>query len=93
MKIIAGQDWPTKYFAIRIKKYIGSYAAAMGGLDAVVFTGGIGENSSLVRQNSLDNLSFLGIDLDSAKNNSDQKGERAISSDNSRRGSLCNPYK
>ncbi len=71
-------------FCYRVKKYIGSYAAAMGGLDTVVFTGGIGENSSLVRQNVLDNLSFLGIDLDNTKNTSAEKEERKISSDSSR---------
>jgi len=52
----------------RIKKYIGSYAAAMNGLDALIFTAGIGENSSLIRKMTCENMSFLGIDLDSVKN-------------------------
>lgn len=56
-------------FAYRVKKYIGSYVAAMGGLDAVVFTGGLGENSSLIREKICDGLEFLGSHLDKAKNN------------------------
>ncbi len=55
-------------FTYRIKKYIGSYAAAMGGLDALVFTGGIGENSVKVREDVCKDLQFLGIDLDSDLN-------------------------
>lgn len=54
--------------AYRIKKYIGSYAAALGGLDAVVFTGGIGENSRTIRKMVLENMEFLGIALDEKKN-------------------------
>lgn len=57
-------------FCYRIKKYLGSYAAAMGGLDAFVFTGGIGENSSEVRAEVCADLQFLGIELDEEKNNS-----------------------
>jgi acetate kinase len=70
-------------FCYRITKYIGAYAAAMGGLDAIVFTGGIGENSSLVRQNVLKNLSFLGIEIDDKKNQEQQHDERILSSDQS----------
>ena len=55
-------------FCYRIKKYIGSYAAAMGGLDAVVFTGGIGENSDNVRALTCQGLEFLGLELDAEKN-------------------------
>lgn len=55
-------------YAYSIKKYIGSYAAAMGGLDAIVFGGGIGRNSPTVRALSLSGLSFLGIQLDGEKN-------------------------
>ncbi len=51
-------------FCYRIKKYIGAYTAAMGGLDAVVFTGGIGENSVLVRRKVLMNMEYLGIEFD-----------------------------
>ena len=54
--------------AYRIKKYIGSYATILNGLDAIVFTAGIGENSSLMREMACKNLDFLGIKLDSEKN-------------------------
>ena len=65
-------------FCYRIKKYIGSYAAAMGGLDAIVFTGGIGENSADVRAAVCDNMEFLGIELDPEKN-ADLSGPADIS--------------
>ncbi|MFH1196049.1 MAG: acetate kinase [bacterium] len=71
-KAVAEGDKKSTYafnvFTYRIKKYIGSYAAAMGGVDAVVFTGGIGENSSKVRHDVCDNMEFLGIKIDDAKN-------------------------
>jgi acetate kinase len=70
-------------FTYRIKKYIGSYVAAMGGLDAVVFTGGIGENSPDVRAASCTGLEFLGIQIDDEKNNSQNK-EKVISADSSK---------
>ncbi|WP_152287683.1 acetate/propionate family kinase [Flavicella marina] len=54
--------------AHRIKKFIGSYTAILNGLDAIVFTAGIGENSSLMRELSCKNMSYLGIDLDLDKN-------------------------
>ena len=54
--------------AYRIKKYIGSYATILNGLDAIIFTAGIGENSSLMRQMACENLEFLGIELDEQKN-------------------------
>jgi acetate kinase len=57
-------------FCYRVKKYIGAYAAAMGGLDAVVFTGGIGENSPDVRKECCSGLEFLGIAFDDAANTS-----------------------
>lgn len=52
----------------QIKKYIGSYAAAMGGLDAIVFTAGIGEHTPYIREHALDGLSFLGVELDRERN-------------------------
>jgi len=55
-------------FCYRVRKYIGAYAAAMGGLDAIVFTGGIGENSAEVRARVCTNLGFLGIEPDEEKN-------------------------
>lgn len=65
-------------FTYRVKKYIGAYAAAMGGLDAVAFTGGIGENSPEIRKASCENLEFLGIGIDDALNTSKEK-EKVIS--------------
>ena len=55
-------------FCYRIRKYIGAYAAAIGGLDVLVFTGGIGENSSMVREAVCEGLGFLGISIDGNKN-------------------------
>nr|WP_122011629.1 acetate kinase [Maliibacterium massiliense] len=55
-------------FCYRVKKYIGAYAAAMGGVDAVVFTGGIGENTRIVRRMAVEGLEFMGIKLDAQKN-------------------------
>lgn len=55
-------------YAYRARKYIGGYAAAMGGLDAVVFTGGIGENSASMRRRICDGLEFMGLRLDHDRN-------------------------
>ena len=68
--------------AYQIKKFIGSYAAAMGGVDAVVFTGGIGENDGGMRKMVLENMEFLGIKLDEEKNA--QRGEIKISTEDSK---------
>ncbi|MBI2842465.1 MAG: acetate kinase [Armatimonadetes bacterium] len=65
-------------FCYRVRKYIGSYAAAMGGLDAIVFTGGIGENSSVVRAKTTEGLEFLGVRLDPEENRT-ARGETDIS--------------
>ena len=56
-------------FAYRVKKYIGSYVAAMGGVDAIVFTAGLGENSAFMREKICNGLEFLGTRIDTAKNN------------------------
>ncbi len=56
-------------FMYSVKKYIGAYAAAMGGVDAVVFTAGVGENGPDLRETITDGLEFLGIKLDKEKNN------------------------
>jgi len=56
-------------FAYRAKKYIGSYAAALGGVDTIVFTGGIGENDTETRKRILNEMEFLGIELDKSKEN------------------------
>ncbi len=55
-------------FCYRVKKYIGSYAAAMGGVDAIVFTAGVGENSFPIRAKLLSELEFMGIEIDLEKN-------------------------
>ncbi|MBK9098956.1 MAG: acetate kinase [bacterium] len=68
-------------FCYRIKKYVGAYSAAMGGLDALVFTGGIGENSPEVREEVCKNMEFLGIKLDKLKN---ENRENVISDNSSR---------
>ena len=68
----------------RIKKYIGSYAAVLNGLDAIVFTAGIGENSVLMRQMICEDLDFLGIELDSKKNNMKPKTLKNINTEKSK---------
>ena len=68
----------------RIKKYIGAYAAAMGGVDTIVFTAGVGEHQWDVRYNALKNLEFLGIELDYDKNKANFGEEEIISTPNSR---------
>ena len=68
----------------RIKKYIGAYASILNGLDAIVFTAGIGENSTFMRKIVCENLDFLGIKIDDEKNNSKSRELREIQSANSR---------
>jgi acetate kinase len=70
-------------YAYRIKKYVGAYAAAMGGIDAIVFTAGIGENSSIVRELVCNRMEYLGIMIDHVKNKETKKSERVISKENS----------
>lgn len=67
-----------------VKKYIGAYAAAMGGLDAIAFAGGIGENSRKVREAACRGLEFLGVELDPAANDAPDSTDRVISSAASR---------
>ena len=55
-------------FCYQAKKGIGAFAAALGGLDTLVFSGGIGENAPVIRDRICDGLGFLGIDLDQARN-------------------------
>lgn len=73
--------WAFEIFCYRIKKYVGAYAAAMGGVDALVFTGGIGENSKEVREEVCKEMEFLGIQIDDLKN---QNNEEFISKENSK---------
>jgi acetate kinase len=58
-----------KMYKYRIKKYIGAYAAALGGLDVLVFTGGVGENQMDARKDSCESLEFMGIQIDDVANN------------------------
>lgn len=72
-------------FAYQTKKYVGSYAAAMGGLDCIVFTAGIGENTPTVREAVCDGLQFLGVKLNKRANNGKNDGSiREISAKNSK---------
>lgn len=68
----------------KIKKYIGSYAAAMGGVDAIVFAGGVGENASELREEVCSNFEFLGLEFDKSKNDGVRGKEKIISADNSK---------
>ena len=77
-------DLAIEIFCYRAKKYIGAYLACMGGADAVVFTGGIGENSSEVRVRICDGLEWLGLKLDKAKNEQAIGKEEQISTGDSR---------
>lgn len=69
--------------AYRIKKYIGAYTAIMNGLDAIVFTAGIGENSSVLRKKVCSDMDFLGINLDEDKNNLQSSDLREINTNSS----------
>jgi acetate kinase len=69
--------------AYGLKKYIGAYAAAMGGVDAVVFTAGVGENSAAIRAAACEGLEFMGIELDSARN-AVRSQEAVISTDSAK---------
>ncbi len=71
-------------FSYRIKKYIGAYYAAIGSLDAIIFTGGIGENSDVIRKHSCAGLEGLGIVIDDTKNNTPSRTLREISADTSK---------
>jgi acetate kinase len=65
-------------FTYRIKKYIGAYSATMGGIDAIVFTAGVGENSALVRELTCKELEFMGVQLDDKMNKQTRKKEAII---------------
>ncbi|HIS44370.1 MAG TPA: acetate/propionate family kinase [Candidatus Scatomorpha merdigallinarum] len=78
-------------FVNQIVKYAGAFTAELGGLDNLVFTGGIGENSVAVRERVCSALSFFGLELDSSANNAPNSGVREISSPNSRVRALVIP--
>ncbi len=85
--IAAGNDQARlakEMYTYRIKKYIGQYAAAMGGVDIILFTGGAGENQWEVREGATRGLEFLGVKIDEAKNHSVRATEDIISTPDSR---------
>ncbi|SEN29750.1 acetate/propionate family kinase [Lihuaxuella thermophila] len=71
-------------YVYRLKKMIGAYIAAMNGIDVLVFTAGVGENASLIRQRVCEGLTFFGIELDKEKNAERSKEERRISREDSK---------
>lgn len=73
-----------KIFQYRIKKYIGAYIAAMGGCDVLSFTGGIGENSDIDREAICKDMGFMGIEIDTTKNDGLRGKEALISTETSR---------
>lgn len=73
-----------KMYQYRVRKYIGAYAAAMGGVDAIVFTGGIGENDWVSRQEAVKGLEFMGAELDTEINTNLRGKETIISKADSR---------
>ena len=80
----AGEPLAEEALAIwrhRVRHYLGGYIALLGGVDAIVFTAGIGENNALLRRRSLANLEFLGITVDADRNELDSRDERRISPD------------
>ena len=77
--------------AYRLRKYVGAYAAALGALDALVFTAGVGEHSSALRSAVCQGLGILGVELDEAANTAEGGGERRISTDASRVAVLVVP--
>ncbi len=72
-----------KVFCYRIKKYIAAYMGIMNGADAIVFTGGIGENSDIVRREALANMDYIGLEIDPQKNGGLRGKESFLQTDNS----------
>ena len=81
-----GHDWHWTC-AYRIKKYIGAYAAAMGGIDIIVFTAGVGENQIGIRKDVCQGLEFLGVKFDDERNNT--RGEEALISADDSKVAVC----
>lgn len=74
----AGAKLAYDMYAYRIKKYIGSYAAALNGIDAIIFTAGVGENDAMVRQLVCENMEYLGITINTEENSTRKPGLREI---------------
>ena len=80
----ASADLAVQIYCHRIRKYIGAYAAVLGKLDSIAFTGGVGENASAIRSRTCQGLEILGLRLDHAKNQACQRGlEQDIAEDES----------
>jgi acetate kinase len=71
-------------YSYKVKKYVGAYAAAMGGVDIIVFTGGVGENQASLREDVCQDMQFMGIDFDSKINNTVHGTEQVVSKTNSK---------
>ena len=69
-------DLAQKKFAYEVRKYVGAYAAAMGGMDAVIFTAGVGENDKTIRSMVCEGLDYMGLKLDAAAN--DVRGRETV---------------
>ena len=83
----AGNELATnaiEVFSYRVAKYIGSYVAAMNGVDAIAFTAGIGENVNLVREKVMSYLGYLGVTVDQAVNDATHGDEAIISTADSK---------
>jgi len=78
-------------FCYRARKYIGAYLAAMGGADAVIFTGGIGENSPEIRARICEGLAWTGLTVHRERNSNPANKERQISTDESKLAAYCIP--
>ena len=92
--IAAGNDkarLAKEMYTYRIKKYIGAYAAAMGGVDIILFTGGAGENQWEVREGATNGLEYMGVKMDQTKNRSCRATEAILSADDSQVIVCCIP--
>ena len=92
--IAAGNDkarLAKEMYTYRIKKYIGAYAAAMGGVDIILFTGGAGENQWEVREGATNGLEYMGVKMDQSKNRSCRATEAILSADDSQVTVCCIP--
>ena len=92
--IAAGNDkarLAKQMYTYRIKKYIGAYAAAMGGVDIILFTGGAGENQWEVREGATNGLEYMGVKMDVTKNRSCRATEAILSADDSQVTVCCIP--
>lgn len=90
----AGEDSATLAFDVyvhRLRAYAGAYIAQLGGVDAISFTAGVGENAARVREAAMATLGFAGVEIDPARNESRERGIRLISSDASRVAVLVVP--